>query len=93
MHREDRGKSEGRVREERVEKPFQKFFPTLSSLCLSLRLPSLFPGAVACTGRTEGRERHRNREERVKKLFQDLFPTLSSLCLSLFLPSLFPRVL
>jgi hypothetical protein len=41
--REERGKREGREREERVERPFQDIFPTSSSLCLSLTLPSFFP--------------------------------------------------
>jgi hypothetical protein len=41
--REIRGNAEGRVREERVKKPFPNLFPTLPSLYLSLCLPSLFP--------------------------------------------------
>jgi hypothetical protein len=45
------GKREGRTREEggkrEWEKPIQELFPTLTSLCLSLRLPSLSPFIAA----------------------------------------------
>jgi hypothetical protein len=37
------GKREGRMREEKVRIAIIGFFPTLSSLCLSLALPFAFP--------------------------------------------------